>query len=152
MQVRRAHIVDYPEMVKLICEYFQSQNAFTRFGLHADVDDTATLVEDLTLRHLVLLLVTDDSKIVGGVGGFIVPSLFNAKTKIFQDLVFYIRPEFRQYTQYLLTELKAECFKREVDLIIMAHMEDGNLDKMERYYQSKGFKRLETHFIARINT
>lgn len=149
MRVREATIADYPVMTRLVEEFFRV-NTFAYLELDIDIESVTQLVARLTTKHLMLLLETEDGKIVGGTGGFIAPFLFNTQIKIFQEIFSYIQNDFRKHSQFLLSELKKVCRELKLDLIIMGYPADGKLEKMGRYYQARGFKILETHFIARV--
>lgn len=149
MIVRRATRADYPTMFLLVEEFFKA-NTFAHLELDIDVASVTKLVEKLTTEHLMLVLETDCGIIIGGTGGLIVPFLFNTKIKIFQELFSYVQKDYRKYSQLLLCELKKICQELKLNMMIMGYPSDGKLDKMERYYQARGFKKLETHFIKRI--
>lgn len=149
MIVRQAEISDYQAMIGLVEEFFKA-NSFTHLEVDIDIESVAKLVEKLTKEHLILVLETDNKEIVGGIGGIIMPFLFNTKIKMFQEIFFYVQDGFRKYSQLLLAELKKACKELKLNRIIMAHINDGTLKEMERFYKARGFKKLEIHFIARI--
>ena len=144
--IRQATEADYPAMARLIEDCFSHQYIAE---LDLDKDYSAKLAEKLAKDHVMLELEIDN-EIVGGVGGFITPFQFNGGTKLFQEVFFYLKDSFKKYSQLLLAELERKCKEIQLSKIIMAHPNDGNLEKMERFYKARGFKKLETHFIKRI--
>ena len=74
----------------------------------------------------------------------------NNKMRVFQEIFFYILPDYRRYAQLLLGAIEKEVVKFSVEILIMAHMADQNIDKMDRYYSTKGYKLLENHYYKRI--
>lgn len=150
MRVRYAKPTDLNAMIKLVKEFFAA-NSFEHFGFSIDIASIERLVDIITKKHLMLILEASDKKIVGGVGGLTVPFLFNDNNTVFQELFFYIKIGFRRYSHLLMAELKKECKALKLDMMIMGYPCNGKADKLERFYKIKGFKKLETHFIARVN-
>ncbi len=151
MRVRQATKSDHSEMERIVSNFFQ-ENEFTRLGIEIDLKSTNKLVELITDNHLMLVLETVEEKptIVGGVGGMIIPFLFNDKVLMFQEFFFYIEPKYRKYSLLLFRELELACKRLEVNNIIMGFPSYNNMDRLERFYKMRGFRKLETHFIKRI--
>lgn len=150
MRVRHAKVSDYEAMIKLAKEFFETNN-FAHLDIDIDMFCVAELIKKITKLHLMFVLETDDNEIVGGVGGLITLSIFDARVKLFQEILFYVRNGFRKYSQLLLTNLTDACKQLKVEIMIMGYPSlDGKSDKMERFYKARGYKRLETHFIKRI--
>ncbi len=139
---------DYPAVGKLIKDFFTC-NKFTDLEIEPDIDFSIKLAEQLADKHIELVLKVDN-EIVGGLAGTVIPFWFNPEIKMFQEVYFYVKKGYRKYSHLLLDELTVICKAIGVNRIIMAHPNDGNLDRVEESYRSRGFKKLETHFIRRV--
>lgn len=150
MKVRHATEADHLAMIELAKEFFEA-NDFTHLEIDIDMECVAALIIRLTKSHLMLILETDDNEIVGGVGGTVGFSLFDAKIRLFQEMFFYVKVGFRNRSQLLLANLIKACKQLKLDRMIMGYpSSNGKVNKMERFYNARGYKKLETHFIKRI--
>ena len=145
---RKAVEEDYLAMSELIEDFFK-ENKFVSLDIELNAESSSELSKVLATKHIMLVL-TQGKEMIGGIGGFVIPSLMNTNFKIFQEVFFYIKKGFRKYSKFLLDELENECRRRKLNSIIMAHPADENLDKMDKFYSARGYKVLEKHYSKRI--
>lgn len=145
-EIRQANESDYPSMAELIRDFFKGYDS----EIQPDIEFSTNLANKMAKNHIMLVL-DIGGIVVGGIGGLVIPSLFNDKIKVFQEVFFYVERGFRKYSQLLLTELEKRCKQVGVDNIIMAHPDGKDIDKMKRFYKARGYNRLEVHFIRRLN-
>ena len=151
VSVRTACSSDIEGVSRMIAEF--NTRSLAKFGLGFSVQDATELATKLIATHVALLLVEvngESEKIVGGIGGTIVPSMMNSASIVFTEIFFYVDQEYRKYSAFLLETLENKCIETKVDKIIMANMNDENFDKLARFYSMKGYQLLEQHYIKGV--
>jgi len=148
MLIRKANIRDVPQVRVLITEFFE--RVLNNSDITYDPFCATALAEGIIKDHF-MLVIEEEKRIVGGLGGLIEPLQMNRRIKVFQEVFFYVKPTFRGYTHRLIGELEAACKYQGIDLIVMAHLSDKNHEKMDRFYFTRGYKLLEKHYYRRID-
>lgn len=93
----------------------------------------------------VIYLLEDVGEIVGGIGGIKHPELLTGRMTAV-ELFWYVRPEFRHGTWpiRLLHEFEVWAALHECHEIDMIHMECSMAERLEGFYQKKGYTLYET--------
>ena len=95
------------------------------------------------------LVAYEDDELIGVLAGLIFNHPFKNE-KIWQEVFWYIKPEYRKYSKAMLSELEKFCLSLGIRLIVMAHFGCKKREQLDRFYKIHGFEYLETHFIKNL--
>ncbi len=135
----------YPDIVRLV-ENFHNE-AVSEYD---DLFDAKVLIETMKnadVNSAFLLVV--DGVCQGILFGIHVPSYTNDRI-IFQEVIWYVNKPFRRYGINLLKEVENILKSRGVSIMIMAVLENSKTEKLKRFYESMGYKKMETHFVRSL--
>lgn len=76
-------------------------------------------------------------------------SLIN-KTKIFQEIIWYVNKPFRTFGVNLLREAEKILKEQGICTMIMAVLENSKTEKIKSFYERLGYKPMETHFVRTL--
>ena len=95
------------------------------------------------------MVMTYNEEIVGVIAGFVTNHIVDNE-KLFQEVIWYVTKEHRHHGVDLLEEMESHCKLIGIKHIVMVNM--GNLrDKVfKRFYESQGYKLLETQYIKKL--
>lgn len=142
--VRQATEQDIDAIRELI-ELFHAES-LDSFGLYCDVSTTVVAIKANLATGFVL---EDDGEIIGVLGG-VIGSAISSVGKVYQELVWYVKPDRRRYGCLLLDYVEKWCKENGIQKILMVHMGNFKKDTMEKYYLRRGYKFLEAHYIKEI--
>lgn len=137
--IRKAVISDL-SCIKLLADEFKP------FHFNADRAMEVEIFHKCIEKHLVLVA-EEAGEIVGVSCGMLVDSLITHE-KVYQDLYFYIKPAYKNYTRSLLNALYELCRGHKVRTLIMASL--GDNPRLDKLYELMGFKLLEKHFYKEL--
>ena len=124
--------------------YFWEQTPFVTTGMEYHEDSIADLLAELHLNHY-LRVYELDKEIVGFIGLFVVPFMFNKNYKVSQECFFFVHPEHRGEIGNLLLQQAEEDLKNQG--VCMMAMGDLMTSKdMNEYYTSLGYMHTENSF------
>jgi flagellar motor component MotA len=86
-----------------------------------------------------------DGKCEGVFAGVEVSSLLN-KSKIYQEIVWYVNEKYRKCGVFMLHNAMNTLKKEGFTSLIMACLHNSKTEKLFRLYEQMGFKAIETHF------
>ena len=75
---------------------------------------------------------------------------FTSDKIIFQELIWYVNEPFRSYGVRLLRDVEKVLKVRGISIIIMAVLENSKTEKLKKFYERLGYKRMETHYIRSL--
>lgn len=104
-------------------------------------------VLDAGKEYLVVLI--DNNKLVGIIGGLPVYSFLNSELN-WQEVVYYLKPEYRHYSKMLYEHLEFLLVQRGVKTMTMTAACNEKFKLTNRYYKMLGFNEVETHYAKRI--
>jgi len=90
-------------------------------------------------------LLTDDDGCHGILFGVMYKSPASERL-MFQEMVWYVEPDYRKYGVKLLREVEKRLKLRQVGTIIMAVLENSKTEKIKSFYQRLGYKPIEVHY------
>lgn len=95
------------------------------------------------------LVVEDEGEIVGLMSGVVVPFFMNANAKVWQEIIYYIRPEKRAGTigLRLFKEMERYAKEKGCSHVLMAHLANMNCEKMAHLYTRQGYKEMERQYL-----
>lgn len=100
-----------------------------------------------------LLVVEKDSTLIGMAGGVLFPFYFDLKSSAFQEVFWFIEPEFRKgIGGQLLDELEADARRKGADVFISAHIAGQRDEAFGRVYAKRGYRPSENTYIRRLSS
>lgn len=132
------------DVVRLI-EGFH-QEAVKEYDMGINIDSIIETVKDQRENAFVLVV---DGKCEGVIAGRVFKSMLNDGA-IFQETIWYVSPSFRRYGVKLLREAEKILKSRGVSIMIMVALENSKADKLRKFYNKLGYKRMEEHFMRAL--
>ena len=98
------------------------------------------------------LVVEDEGEIVGLMSGVVVPFFMNANAKVWQEIIYYIKPEKRVGTigLRLFKEMERYAKDKGCTHCLMAHLCNINSDRMSKLYGRQGYSPMEIQFLKKL--
>jgi len=122
------------------------------FGFGIRQEDVETTFFLWVNRNLPLLLLEDEGKIIGCLGGNLFPHWFNYDTLIFNEMIWYVLPEYRRGGGgvRLIRAMEKECKDRGVDKMVLGHTYALMPDDLRKLFEGLGYRIIESHYIKDI--
>ena len=92
------------------------------------------------------LIMVENEKIIGVIAGKFV-QFPTSDFKIFQEVIWYVFPEYRKNGLRLFHETERYCKSIGIQVLIMGNMANLNNDKMEKFYKSQSYSMMEVQWI-----
>ena len=145
MIIRKAELYDLPGAYKLT-ERFHEQD-LEGYTLGHNPESARDAVKVFITEAVGVVAVQYDD-IIGCLGGFITPFLLNSESIVFQEIMWYVRPDKRQTGVGIKMLSKTMEIVKELGAthIVMAHT-GNNTTKLSQLYTKMGFEVLETQYI-----
>lgn len=112
-------------------------------GINIDRDRTKLAIRDIIYIDGVLL-VEYNSVVIGGIAGYIMPSMFTNDT-FFMVMFFYVRKGYRHLTKSIIKELELVVLPSKITKLIFGVLNNDRYAQQKRYFKMLGYKELETH-------
>jgi len=144
--IRKAELKDIDAVVELTKDFFEE--SISDYGLTLD-DITIRETISNYIKNLVGIVAEDEGKVIGVIGGMLLPSIFNKNQLIGQETVWYVQKNYRNGSVglKLIKSFEDECKSRGTDLIIMGLMGNLNTEILDKYYKKRNYKLLEREYI-----
>ncbi len=151
IKIRFLKTEDSEQVLKLIQEF--CNEGLGDFGLSFDRKTLETTIQIFsTTPQCIAIVGLIDEQIKGIIAGTIQPSLFDMKEQICEEKIWYVTKNARG------TKLGFQMLKLFEDYVqikgakrlIMVNIGNINNGVMKRFYERKGYRELETHFIKQI--
>lgn len=148
MIIRKAQLYDLPG-VHILTEGFHEQD-LEGWSLGHTKESADAAVEMFIKNGLGIVAIKDD-EIIGCLGGFITPYWLNALSIVFQEIMWYVKPEHRKGgTGVRMLKRSMEIAKDAgATHFVMAHT-GTQANKLSKLYTKLGFVPLETQYIRGI--
>ena len=127
--------------MELVAEF--AEESLIKYGTYMDLDkltDTFNAVKDTSFA----LVVKD--KVQGVLGGRVITD-FCSKNPVYEEVIWYVRKQYRRYGIKLYYFLEQWCKIHEIDRITMSCMHNSKTDKLMKFYEKMGFTPMETRYI-----
>lgn len=136
------------EWVELAREFYYEGHADYGFGF---VDESTRLTYLLWVRTQICYLLIEEGKLIGCMAGSIILHPFNYDCLVFSEAMWYIKKENRggKGALLLLAAVTAELRARNVQKMSVGHTK-VYAEKLQKFYESLGFEKLETHYIKDV--
>ena len=139
--IRPAVLTDFVDVVEIVREFY---DAFLKpSGLKIETIAVLESVRKHTQHTFVLEV---EGKVIGVLIGQVVDDPLQ-RTKIFQELIWYVRPEQRKQGIKLLRTVEDYCKATGIGAIVMSHTDTAHNVKFENFYRRRGYTYLESHYM-----
>jgi GNAT superfamily N-acetyltransferase len=149
MQIRKGEFRDIPEVLKMVREFHREGVA--EHGLGYDERSARETAFGIYYAGVSLVLEDDKEGLCGVLGGFLIPFCLNYQAKVFQEVLFYIKPEHRKGTWALrlIKEMERYCGEVGCTHVLMAHLHGNNVN-LSRVYERLGYRVMESQYLKGI--
>ena len=146
--IRKATLADVPVIVSMAANFYES----TSYCDWADFnpDTVTTLATNLTENH-VMLLAEDEGQVVGMVGLFVAPFMFNRAHTAAYEVVWWVNPDAQGNGagKALLAAIEPACAERGCSAIQMVHLSTSP-PQAAALYERLGYVHSETSYTKDI--
>ncbi len=94
-------------------------------------------------------LINKEGKCIGVLAGKTVNIMVN-NTKVFQEAVWYVDPEYRMDGIKMLKTAQSILFKEGYQLMVMVCLHNSKTEKLHAFYERLGYKPMETHYTLML--
>lgn len=146
--IRKGTLADVPEIVRMSAAFYPT----THYAQWCDMDEetVADLASSLIENHI-FFVAEDGDRLVGMVGLFIIPFMFNRHATSAGEVVWWVDPEARgsRVAASLLQAVEAACRDAGADRIQMVHMPNSP-PQAAALYEKLGYSRSEISYTKDI--
>ena len=144
MQVRKATLADVPAIVRMSACFY----ATTSYCQWADFSESTVeqLAESLARDH-VMLVAEHEGEVVGMVGLYVAPFMFNADKRAAYEVVWWVDPIARDTGagKALLASIEPACREAGCDAIQMVHL-NNSPPQAATLYERAGYGHTESSY------
>lgn len=126
-----------------LCEEYSKEYSSFNKDFNLDFSRARELAKD----HCFLLI--EDGSLVGILGGAVINGLMS-NDLVFQEVIFYIKPEYRKLSKKLIKFMEEYLKIRGINLMAMNAPSTDDIDIIGRFYNINGFKELERIYLKRL--
>lgn len=146
--IRKGTLADVPEIVRMSAAFYPT----THYAQWCDMDEetVADLASSLIENHI-FFVAEDGGRLVGMVGLFIIPFMFNRHATSAGEVVWWVDPEARgsRVAASLLQAVEGACRDAGADRIQMVHMPNSP-PQAAALYEKLGYSRSEISYTKDI--
>lgn len=146
--IRKGTLADVPEIVRMSAAFYPT----THYAHWCDMDEetVADLASSLIESHI-FFVAEDGDRLVGMVGLFIIPFMFNRHATSAGEVVWWVDPEARgsRVAASLLQAVEGACRDAGADRIQMVHMPNSP-PQAAALYERLGYSRSEISYTKDI--
>ena len=144
--IRIATIEDAIGITGLILKFFEE--SLQHFGFTICTTSALHTSQTFILQHIIFVA-EKKKKIMGVIGGVVLPSIFNSQQRLGQEIIWYVEKKERAGTVgiRLIKAFERECKRYGASLICMVHMSNLYADKLGKVYKQMNYTDLETQYI-----
>jgi GNAT superfamily N-acetyltransferase len=146
--IRKGTLADVPEIVRMSAAFYPT----THYAQWCDMDEetVADLASSLIENHI-FFVAEDGDRLVGMVGLFIIPFMFNRHATSAGEVVWWVDPEARgsRVAASLLQAVECACRDAGADRIQMVHMPNSP-PQAAALYERLGYSRSEISYTKDI--
>ena len=147
--IRAATAGDEEELFDLISDFYIKK--FGEMGLGFKKESVMPIIRTLIENHIIFVC-TNDGKIVGGIGGVIVPWSFDPNELMFQETAWFVKEENRGSKVFLrlFNVMEDYCKEMGIKYIAMGSLGNYRDNILCNFYSRKGYKHYETLYIKSL--
>lgn len=120
-------------------------------GEYDNLFDPEALIETIKANKdsSTAFLLIEDEKCQGILFGVSFKAPINDNL-VFQEVIWYVNEPFRKHGVKLLKESQKMLKSQGISIMIMAVLENSKTEKLKRFYEALGYKKMETHYVRAI--
>lgn len=149
MKIRKADLSDTVDLISLFTDFYNQ--SIKSYGIPLDDKTVGKTIISYIRNHVVFVLVKDDEEIVGFIGGVTATYPVNENVRIFIESGWFVKEDYRKDSIQLLYKLESYCKENNIEHLIIGNTDTGKTEQFKRFYESKGFKLFEQHFIKKVS-
>ena len=140
--VRNANIDDIPSLLIMAKKFFKA----AKFdGIEYNEESTSKTIQHLIASHGGLLLVSDNNGVDGMIGALVYPMYFNAAHLTGQELFWWSEGGIGGIK--LIAEMEKQAKELGAKTFSMIYLENITPKKLRDFYEKRGYKQSETHYM-----
>lgn len=114
--------------------------------------DSKTVEENIVnyIENHISFVLEEEKKIVGFIFGVVAPFPLNDNVLMFIESAWFVKKEHRAHSIKLLDRVEQYCKDNKITRMIVGNTEMGNCERFKKFYERKGFKLFEQHFVKEI--
>lgn len=145
MEIEKLSAERFTEFCKLV-EKSIAEAQFSEAKL-----DVASLQKLIQSPNVVYFLAIEDNKIIGSIGGAVIPYFFSTRKKA-GDLGFYVEPEYRgsRAAIKLVNALESWAKEKGVEDLYLGQTTGVDVDKTRDFYERLGYKVVGVNTIKHL--
>lgn len=148
MKIRKADLGDTIDLISLFTDFYNQ--SIKSYGIPLDDNTVGKTIISYIRNHVVFVLEKDDKEIVGFIGGVIATYPVNENVIVFIESGWFVKEDYRKHSIELLSELENYCKETGIEHVIIGNTDTGKTEQFKRFYERKGYKLFEQHFIKEI--
>lgn len=145
MEVRQATQADVPRIVEMSAKFYETTSyaGWARFN----PDTVRDLASNLAENHVMLVAEEDDNKLVGMVGLFVAPFMFNADVTAAYEVVWWVDPDEqgKGAGRALLAAIEPACLAKGCKAVQMVHLASSP-PQAAAIYERMGYRHTESSY------
>jgi len=148
LTIRKANIIDIKDILELISEFYEE--GLKECGLNF-TDYSLYRTAEKFITNGIVIVVEDNESLVGIIGGAIIPSIFDETEKIAQEMMWFIKKDYRkgELAKDLLNRFEQEARNLGANHIAVAAMGNMRNEVLDRFYRHNGYTLMETQYIRK---
>lgn len=149
MIVRRARLEDIPAIVAMSAKFYPSTSYASACAM--DADTVADLTRMLIDSGVMLVAESSDGAVVGMVGLYVGPFVFNRHVRSAHEVVWWVEPTAQGagVGRALLDAVEPACIESGASIIQMLHLENSP-PQAAALYERMGYRRTEVCFSKEV--
>lgn len=148
MEIRKATLADVPVIVAMSARFYPT----THYADWCEMDEASVAeLASMLINDHVFLVAEADGRLIGMVGVFVAPFLFNRNRNFASEVVWWVAPEARggRAAYALLSAIEEPCREFGADRIQMVHMPNSP-PQAAALYERAGYSRSEISYTKDI--
>ena len=148
LTIRKANIIDTKDILDLISEFYEE--GLKECGLKF-TDYSLNKTAEHFINNGIVIVVEDNETLVGIIGGIVIPSIFDETEKIAQEMMWFIKKEYRkgELAKDLLDRFEKEARDLGAKYIAVAAMGNMRNEVLDRFYRHNGYMLMETQYLKK---
>lgn len=144
MLIRLGEKKDFPSVVNFLLDFKTEEPAAN--GLIPPEDELMRLMPAFVGTSLIA---QSDGVDVGVLAGLVMDHPFR-RIRVWQEVFWYIKPEYRRFSKEMLKALENACLNWDVRMVIMAHFGCQKRERLDRFYEINSYQYMETHYFKEL--
>ena len=148
LTIRKANIIDTKDILDLISEFYEE--GLKEYGLNF-TDYSLYRTAEKFITNGIVIVVEDNESLVGIIGGAVIPSIFDETEKIAQEMMWFIKKDYRkgELAKDLLDRFEQEARDLGAKYITVAAMGNMRNEVLDRFYRHNGYMLMETQYLKK---